>query len=138
MKIITKPSQMPRLLSWDSVDDAWKRRWGEGNVRWYKHEPSVDDPKEREAMEKALLLKDRLLSNRCHFNSARMWDANRGKCQIATGYALSDDGCWRQHSWVVQPLTVKYRIWETTEPRIAYFGFIMTDEECEDFLYQNN
>ena len=171
MKIITKPSQMPRLLSWD----AWKRRWGEGNVRWYKHEPSVDDPKEREAMEKALLLKDRLLSfggelacmdlfdpdyeaimergqfwygdhakfkkglpNRCHFNSARMWDANRGKCQIATGYALSDDGCWRQHSWVVQPLTVKYRIWETTEPRIAYFGFIMTDEECEDFLYQNN
>jgi len=46
----------------------------------------------------------------CHFNSARMWDANRGDCQIATGYALFEDGCWRQHSWIVQPLATKYRI----------------------------
>lgn len=77
------------------------------------------------------------LPSQCHFNSARLWDANRGACQIATGYALSADGCWRQHSWVVQPLATKYRIWETTEARIAYFGFVMTDEECERFLYVN-
>lgn len=76
--------------------------------------------------------------SRCHQNSAYLWDANRGRCQIATGYALSNDGCWRQHSWVVQPLATKYRIWETTEKRIAYFGFIMNDEECEEFLYSND
>lgn len=42
---------------------------------------------------------------RCHQNAAYLWDANRGRCQIATGYALSEDGLWRQHSWVVQPMT---------------------------------
>lgn len=41
---------------------------------------------------------------RCHQNAAYLWDANRGRCQIATGYALSEDGLWRQHSWVVQPI----------------------------------
>lgn len=75
--------------------------------------------------------------SQCHFNSALLWDANRGQCQIATGYALSQDGCWRQHSWVVQPLTVKYRVWETTVRRIAYFGFVLTDTECERFYYEN-
>lgn len=75
---------------------------------------------------------------RCHSNSARLWDANRSKCQVATGYAMSADGCWRQHNWGVELLITKYCIWETTEPRIAYFGFIITDEECERFLYENN
>ncbi len=78
------------------------------------------------------------LPSQCHRNSAYLWDANRGICQIATGYALSEDGCWRQHSWVVQPLTTKYRIWETTVKRIAYFGFVMDDEECEQFLWDND
>ncbi len=73
----------------------------------------------------------------CHSNAAYLWDVNRGHCQIATGYALSDDGMWRQHSWVVQPLTTKWRVWETTVSRVAYFGFIMTDEECERFLADN-
>lgn len=75
--------------------------------------------------------------SQCHFNSALLWDANRGHCRIATGYALSDDGYWRQHSWVVQPLATKYRIWETTVKRVAYFGFVMNEAECEEFLYNN-
>lgn len=75
--------------------------------------------------------------NQCHSNSARLWDANRGRCQIATGYALSEDGIWRQHSWVVQPLTVSWRVWETTVKRVAYFGVVFNDAECEAFLYNN-
>lgn len=75
--------------------------------------------------------------SQCHLNSALLWDANRGACQIATGYALSDDGYWRQHSWVVQPLQTKYRVWETTVKRVAYFGFVLSDEECQEFLYNN-
>lgn len=75
--------------------------------------------------------------SQCHMNSALLWDANRGRCQIATGYALSQDGCWRQHSWVVQPMTRKYRIWETTTRRVAYFGFVMTEKESEEFYYWN-
>lgn len=75
--------------------------------------------------------------SQCHRNASRMWDANRGRCQIATGYALSEDGLWRQHSWVVQPLTLSWRVWETTEKRIAYFGVVFNDDECEEFLYSN-
>jgi len=71
--------------------------------------------------------------SRCHQNAANLWYENQGKCSIATGYALSADGIWRQHSWVVQPLTVSWRIWETTEKRIAYFGAILNDAECRDF-----
>ena len=75
--------------------------------------------------------------NQCHCNSCLLWEANKDISSIATGYALSQDGLWRQHSWVVQPLTVKYRVWETTVERVAYFGFIMTPEECEQFAYDN-
>lgn len=73
---------------------------------------------------------------RCHSNACYLWEANKGRCQIATGYALSSDGIWRQHSWVVQPIATKWRVWETTEPRVAYFGFIMDDDECERFCEQ--
>ena len=175
MKTITKASEMHKPLVWKPVDEEWKESLRENNVWWYKDKPDGRDKREQEAMEKALILRDRLLSfggelacmdlhdedyekimergqfwygehtrfkkgepSRCHRNSAYLWDANRGRCQIATGYALSEDGCWRQHSWVVQPLTTKYCIWETTEPRIAYFGFIMNDEECEEFLRNNS
>lgn len=77
------------------------------------------------------------LPSRCHYNSACLWAANKGHCQICTGYALSKDGLWRQHSWVVQPLTVSWRIWETTVKRLAYFGVIFSDSECEEFAENN-
>lgn len=75
--------------------------------------------------------------SRCHENSSLLWEANKSNCKIATGYALSEDGMWREHSWVVQELATKYRIWETTEKRIAYFGYVMNEEECEEFAYWN-
>lgn len=58
----------------------------------------------------------------CHCNSANLWDANRGRCFIATGYALSEDGLWRSHSWVVQPMPRTLRVWETTVKRVAYLA----------------
>lgn len=66
---------------------------------------------------------------RCHENSARLWDANRKRLLIATGYALSRDGMWRQHSWCVSKKS--NRVVETTEKRLLYYGFIMTDKETE-------
>lgn len=175
MKVITKPSQMPKPLIWNPMDEEWKRTLEKTGKWWYKSDgPNLENERERKAMERILPLRERLLEfggniacmdlydedaekimergqfwygeharmkkgrpSQCHSNSALLWDANREKCQIATGYALSADGCWRQHSWVVQPLTTKYRIWETTEKRIAYFGFILNDEECEEFYYNN-
>ena len=58
---------------------------------------------------------------------------------MMTGYALSADGIWRQHSWLVAFDNEDYPyIVETTEERISYYGFAMTYEECEIFLYWNS
>lgn len=72
--------------------------------------------------------------SRCHSNSAACWDENRELCRVCTGYALSKDGMWRQHSWVYTNNGV---VVETTEKRVAYFGYVMTEEECEEFLGSN-
>src|SRR5262245_38861626 len=36
---------------------------------------------------------------RCHENAACLWVQNPKSTVIVTGWALSDDGLWRQHSW---------------------------------------
>jgi hypothetical protein len=73
--------------------------------------------------------------SRCHSNSACCWDENRELCRICTGYALSKDGVWRQHSWIY---TNKGAVVETTEKMVQYYGFVMTHDECEDFLFGNS
>lgn len=79
---------------------------------------------------------------KCHSNSAELWWNNREKKDFAvilcTGYALSKDGLWRQHSWLVQAKARANVIIETTTPRVAYFGFGMTYEQAEKFEYYNS
>jgi hypothetical protein len=65
----------------------------------------------------------------CHRNVFSLWKANSEKITICTGWALSDDGCWRQHSWARQ----NNEIIETTTPRVAYFGFELTPQEAQTF-----
>ena len=73
--------------------------------------------------------------SQCHRNSCDLWEANRGQVEIAiaTGYALSKDSMWRQHSWLLLRNYRSVKVIETTEIRIAYFGFVMTDEEAKQF-----
>lgn len=68
----------------------------------------------------------------CHYN-ASMNFKNLGHA-IMTGYALSDDGVWRQHTWNVDGDGI---VIETTEMRVAYFGFTLTDDESLEFADQN-
>jgi hypothetical protein len=79
--------------------------------------------------------------SQCHSNSAELWEKYKNnsnfKIHIATGYGLSDDGLWRQHSWCVLVKPRKNRIIETTVERIAYFGFVLTKEESEVFALEN-
>jgi hypothetical protein len=83
--------------------------------------------------------------NQCHANAALHWAHSRGQCRIATGFALGGDGVWREHSWVVQPRggapdPFRGDDWtplETTEPREAYFGYLLDDQEAEDFCFFN-
>lgn len=76
--------------------------------------------------------------SQCHANSAQYWARNMDRALLATGYALTDDdGMWRQHSWCVVVGEEGTRIVETTEPRVAYFGFVMTAEESVRFHEDN-
>ena len=85
-------------------------------------------------------LVERGQQSQCHRNSCDLWEANCNSHEIAiaTGYALSGDGMWRQHSWLVMRAPRSVRVIETTEKRIAYFGFVMTYDEAMRFCYENH
>ncbi len=72
--------------------------------------------------------------SQCHMNSCLLWEANQEKnIFVATGYALSDDGLWRQHSWCVNVRPRSVQIIETTVKREAYFGYVLNYQETLDF-----
>ena len=75
--------------------------------------------------------------SRCHTNSIYAWEANQDKLFLATGYALSEDGLWRQHSWCINPRPRSIQVIETTVRRSLYFGFVMTLEETALFADLN-
>ena len=63
--------------------------------------------------------------NQCHGNSRCLMQQGIG--EVANGFALSPDGLWRNHSWVVTPTGII----ETTVKRVGYFGAILTKEEVD-------
>ena len=65
----------------------------------------------------------------CHRNAVAIWRSGRALA-IGTGYALSDDGLWREHSWGVAS---DGAVIETTEPRLRYFGVTMDGDRAEWF-----
>ena len=77
--------------------------------------------------------------SQCHRNCCELWLENKDRHEvaIATGYALTKDGLWRQHTWLMLRRSRSVRVVETTTKRIAYFGFVMTTEQSEDFCSKN-
>lgn len=69
----------------------------------------------------------------CHRNVLRLWVLNEGHhdVAVATGYALSKDGLWRQHSWLLYNRDGTEIVIETTEKRVAYYGVAFSREEAE-------
>jgi hypothetical protein len=66
----------------------------------------------------------------CHRNVATLWkQRQQGIVAIASGYALSDDGLWRQHSWGI----LRDGVLETTEQRSKYFGIVLQGLEADLF-----
>ena len=73
-------------------------------------------------------------SSSCHENVASLWKSRKaGIIAVATGYALSEDGLWRQHSWGIR----RDGIIETTEPREKYFGLVLQGEKADHFAKCN-
>jgi hypothetical protein len=74
-------------------------------------------------------------ASECHGNTAALWIRAEADA-IGTGYALSDDGLWRQHSWGVD---ADGTVVETTERRVAYVGVVLTDPaDAVMFALANN
>jgi hypothetical protein len=72
--------------------------------------------------------------HRCHINVARHYERQaRPRWRIATGYGLSDDGLWRQHSW----LCGNKSIGETTVLFVAYAGVVLDEIESVLFCLDN-
>jgi hypothetical protein len=75
------------------------------------------------------------MSNSCHENASELWVRDYPDTDIVTGWALSDDGCWRQHTWGFRP---EGGTWvETTEPRIAGYGIALVGQEALQFAIEN-
>src|SRR5215469_3940777 len=69
-------------------------------------------------------------SSSCHRNVASVWIHKEfGIVGIATGYALSDDGLWRQHTWGV----LRNGVLETTKERLKYFGLLFQGDSADFF-----
>jgi hypothetical protein len=72
--------------------------------------------------------------SKCHENIARAWKGRKsGIVGIGTGYALSGDGLWRQHSWGLR----REGILETTVERVKYFGLLLQGEAADSFAESN-
>ena len=70
----------------------------------------------------------------CHQNLARLWGRKRsGLIGIGTGYALSGDGLWRQHSCGV----ARQGVVETTQMREMYFGRLLQGQDADRFAVAN-
>jgi hypothetical protein len=76
----------------------------------------------------------RMRSGACHANISYLWMRRRRyMVGIGTGYALSADGLWRQHSWGVR----RQGILETTAPREKYFGILLQGSNADSFAEAN-
>lgn len=67
--------------------------------------PQKPDPDVPRLLESGFLMSgpitmELMNDNKCHQNVAAVWNTRKPNIVgIATGYALSEDGLWRQHSW---------------------------------------
>lgn len=72
--------------------------------------------------------------SQCHRNVAEIWAENQHELVgIGTGYSLSDDGLWREHSWGLR----REGILETTVSRVKYFGLLLQHADADSFATAN-
>lgn len=105
----------------------------------------IGEPHLKQLLERGFLADGRVellpgTLSRCHANVSHIWEANPQAYRIATGYALSEDGLWRQHSWLRKRRLSSQGeadLIETTVLRSKYFGFELEHEEAGQFAEAN-
>jgi hypothetical protein len=110
------------------------RRGGTELVAPGKPDPDVPALIERGAVMSLPAMPRVMDASVCHENVSELWmDKEAGLSGIGTGYALSEDGLWRQHSWGLQ----QEQIIETTAARSIYFGVSLEGEAADRFAQVN-
>lgn len=74
-------------------------------------------------------------AGRCHENSAEGWNANKDKSIIMTGFALSSNGFWFFHSWLINVKAHSQLLETTPTKRLAYFGYALNLKESEELYF---
>jgi hypothetical protein len=133
-----------RVNGYVGVADDFSQRWS----RWCRHlltyggdlvvpplrpEPDLDslltDARPQQPGGRVVLGED----NACHANAAVLW-TDGAIAAIGSGYALSDDGLWRPHSWGVD---IDGTAVETTAERQMYVGVTLTGVPALRFAVNN-
>jgi hypothetical protein len=122
-----------RVADYPDADDDFEQRWRRWCRRLLTHGGVLVVPPRHPEVDLDRLLVDadiqgptaKLLpgeDNACHANVAVLW-TDGAVTAIGTGYALSDDDLWRQHSWGIDAdgATV-----ETTFERSKYVGLALS------------
>ena len=99
-----------------------------------------DEPHLDEILDRGLLISGKsalkvMDTNNCHGNAARLFLTKDVALTLMTGYALTNDGLWRQHSWIYDDINKK--VIETTVKRAGYFGFSLNDLESLKYCFEN-
>ena len=81
-----------------------------------------------------LVIEDAMEPSQCHQNVATLFLSDAINA-IATGWTLTDDGLWRQHSWGIVDVDGVPAIIETTMKRDIYWGVRLTRKISEAVAY---
>ena len=92
-------------------------------------DPDIDQLITDGVLVQGKMYKRRGQRSRCHDNSLAFMIASKDEHQSQrlvwmTGFALSDDGLWRCHSWCVSMRPKGLAIVESTVSRLCYFGLV--------------
>lgn len=79
------------------------------------------------------ILNYNMRDSQCHRNARALYLDDASVTDVGTGWALSEDGLWRQHSWAMRG----DELVETTQDRELYYGVILQGEELEQFIKMN-
>jgi hypothetical protein len=129
-----------RVAGYADVDGEFRQRWSGWCRSLLTHGGDLVVPPRHPDADLDRLLADaqlqgpasRLLQgedNGCHANAAILW-VDGTVIAIGTGYALSDDGLWRQHSWGID---ADGTVVETTFERQLYLGLVLSDVAALQF-----
>jgi len=118
------------LAAWSALREAVLRHGGHDVVPPDRPDPLIDMITEQGVPVTAEEVVQRAGErSECHANVVRLWRQGEATA-IGTGYALSDDGLWREHSWAWD---ADGRLLETSVSRVRYFGVRLDGPEADWF-----